>query len=394
MKCAVAAGLNRTLPFLSWIFCIFSALLTILLLSSPLSSVINMATATTATATTATATATTVDISVDYTTIILDALETMRLGELATADAGARFKALAYKKAADAIRRSGKPITRIEDVRGIAGVGKKIELKIAEILSTGTLRAAERVKARTDVGAYEQLLRIHGVGPVKARELVKAGYTSIAALREAVERDPTILNDTQKLGLRYYEDGLERIPRAEMAAHESLLLAAFAAPLSGTIVGSYRRGAASSGDIDMLVTYGDGVTPRVAQAKFAEAVDTLSKSGYIVAKLVSGSKKWMGYVRLEGAVRRLDLLLTPPAEYAYAILYFTGSDKFNIAFRRWCLDHGYSINEHTLKIVKEGVAPVPPMTTEEDIFTFVGLCYVAPTERVDEAQIVACGSRT
>jgi DNA polymerase/3'-5' exonuclease PolX len=90
----------------------------------------------------------------------------------------------------------------------------------------------------------------------------------------------------------------------------------------------------------------------------------------------------------KGKARRLDLLMTPDEEYAYAILYFTGSDRFNVAFRQYALDKGYTLNEHTLTPIKEGVKEVPYMKTEQDIFKFLGLRYIAPAYRVDGNQII------
>jgi DNA polymerase/3'-5' exonuclease PolX len=308
----------------------------------------------------------------------------MRLGELAVAGSGAKFKALAYKKAMDAIRRMPGPLTSLDDVKGLEGVGAKIEAKIADVLTTGTMGAAERMKSRADVGAFEALTAVHGIGPVKARELIVARIGSIAELRAAVRADPELLTDAAKLGLKYYEDGILRIPRAEMEQHEAALLAALPAPLFGKIVGSYRREAATSGDVDMLVSYPETMTDKDAQTLFRRFVAELERTGYIEAKLAGGGKKWMGYVRLgTGAARRLDLLLTPPAEFAYALLYFTGSDKFNIAFRRYCLDLGYSLNEHTLTPVTAGKPAPPPMKTERDIFRWAGLKFVRPSARTD-----------
>jgi len=192
------------------------------------------------------------------------------------------------------------------------------------------------------------------------------------------------------LGLKYYEAGIQRIPRNEMEKHEALLMSVIPAGLTATIVGSYRRGAMNSGDIDMLVTYNDAMTEKAASAFFKGMVAELESRGYILDKLAGGGKKWMGYVRLtaEGVPRRLDLLLTPPAEYAYAILYFTGSAEFNVAFRRHCLDIGYTLNEHTL--TPTGSKPAPPtMKSEEDIFRFVGLKFVPPMQRVNNKQISA-----
>lgn len=324
----------------------------------------------------------------DHKSSVLSALETMYLGDLA---AGERFKALAYKKVIDGIRKMPGPLNTIEDVTGMPGVGAKIKAKIQEILDTGSLRAAESVKARTDVGGMEVLLRVHGIGPVKARELMKAGIHTIAGLREAAEANPALLTDAQTLGLRFYEAGLQRIPRAEMLAHEATLQTITPPALTGTIVGSFRRGAADSGDVDMLLTYNGAVTAKAASAAFAQFITRLRDVYEVVEVLATGAKKWMGYVGLRGGTpRRLDLLLTPPTEFPFALLYFTGSDKFNVAFRRHCLDRGYSLNEHGFKQVADAAAAVPAMTTEADIFAFVGLMFVPPTERVGVEQIVCC----
>ena len=332
----------------------------------------------------------------DRKSLILEHLATMLAGaKHDKTDPLAIFKANSYKRAIDVIRALETPITSVEDVKGLKGIGDKIALKVAEILATGSLAAAAKVEARLDLKAYKALEAIHGVGPVKAKALMEAGYTTVEALRAAVAKTPGLLNKAQTLGLVHYEAGVQRIPRAEMAAHEAILIPLCAEHgLTGTLVGSYRRGAANSGDIDVLLQGGLD-----AEVRFATLVASLG--GYVVGTLTAGRTKWMGYVRLPGGTaRRLDLMLTPPNEYAYAILYFTGSDKFNVAFRSHCLTLGYSLNEHTLSVKPiEAVGGAgsgaggpppplpPPMKSEEDIFAFVGLSYVPPTGRVDSAQI-------
>ena len=326
-------------------------------------------------------------MSTSFKDTVIASLDTMRLGELA---AGERFKALAYKKAIDNIRRMDKPLNTIDDVKDIDGIGAKIHAKIVEILATGSLRAAERMTERTDVGGMETLLKVHGIGPVKARSLLEAGITTIDSLRKAAAVDKKLLTAAQTLGLKYYEDGLARIPRSEMTQHEHSLMSTLPKMMSGTVVGSYRRGAADSGDIDLLITYKESYGEDNAIKSLYKIIEMYSAAGYIIDTLVSGPKKWMGYVRLseDTPVRRLDIMLTPPTEYAYAILYFTGSDKFNIGFRKHCQTIGYTLNEHNLKPTQAGVRPIPSMANEEDIFAFAQLRYVKPTERVDGNQIV------
>lgn len=326
-------------------------------------------------------------MATDTKELVIQALDTMRMGEFASGADG-KFKAIAYAKAIKAIKAMPGPLTSADQVKGMDGVGDKIYKKIVEILETGGLQAAERMKERTNIGGLKELLDIHGIGPVKAKELLDAGYKSVAELRTGLMANPGLLNDTQKLGLKYYEAGIERIPRAEMAKHENVLLSALPTSFKGVVVGSYRRGAANSGDVDLLVTYPEAMTEKAASDFFRGFVAELTRRGYIIDKLVSGPKKWMGYVQIGSSTpRRLDLLLTPPSQFGYAILYFTGSDKFNVAFRKWCLSKGYTLNEHEMK--PTGDKPLPPaLLTEESIFDFMGLKYVLPTERVDAAQIM------
>ena len=78
--------------------------------------------------------------------------------------------------------------------------------------------------------------------------------TSIKQLRQNLSQ----LNDVQKVGLKYYEDVLQRIPRSEIEEYKTIFENSFkkvSAPNSRfEIVGSYRRGAQSSGDIDVIIT--------------------------------------------------------------------------------------------------------------------------------------------
>ena len=97
----------------------------------------------------------------------------------------------------------------------------------------------------------------------------------------------------------------------------------------------------------------------------------------------------MAFVKLnkDSKARRLDLLITPEKEYAYAELYFTGSDSFNVAFRKYALSKGYTLNEHIMK-PKTDAKEVPELKAEKDIFDFLGLEYKEPHDRKDESSII------
>jgi len=349
----------------------------------------------------------------DYKQIIIDSLDVLRKRDVAAKEP---FKARAYSKVINQLKSHPDPITSYEDVESIKGIGEKIQQKIKEILETGSLKSAEKAKELYDIPALDAFQNIYGVGPTKATELVAAGIKTITQLRDEVKKNPKILNDKQKIGLKYYEDLLERIPRDEMEEHKDILEALKPVEMEEyetEIVGSFRREAPSSGDIDVLIRVPPDTDSKDAKANLEAYVKMLKGFGYIEEILALGEHKCMAISQIDeelldelhkkkikaisrmykGKARRLDLLMTPDEEYAYAILYFTGSDRFNVAFRQYAINMGYTLNEHQLTPIREGVKEVPYMKTEKDIFKFLGLRYIEPSKRIDGNQIIPLKSR-
>ena len=328
----------------------------------------------------------------DFKKTIIATLDLLRRKEEANR---AIFKAKAYKKAIEELRLLDKPIQTLDDMDEIPGVGKEIKKKVKEIIETGHLDITDEVKQELD--AFDALMGVYLVGPVKAKNLIAAGIKSVAALREALAKDPTLLNDKQKIGLQYYEDILERIPRTEMVKLEKVLLDNMPARMKGVVVGSYRRGLADSGDIDVLLTMPDGPAPARAKV-FHEYVERLQDSGFMVEVLADGDQKCLSIVKLTptSTARRLDLLLVPNEQFPFALLYFTGSGDFNVAFRKHALSLGYTLNEHEMKLTGkvEGAAPVPKMRYEAEIFAFLGLKYKEPHQRTGAAAVVELSEST
>ena len=327
--------------------------------------------------------------TMDYKTTIIQALDVLRKRDLADKQP---FSARAYQTVITQLKQLNTPVMSFQDIAGMKGMGEKIEKKIKEILETGHLRSADRAKELYPIDALDAFQNIYGVGPAKATELTKQGLRTIAELRHAVQQNPNVLNDKQKIGLKYYEQLLERIPREEMMQHQDIILRSLQ-PFTAEIVGSFRRGLSTSGDIDVLIRVPSGMTPTASKQHLAQFVEALKKANYIEEVLAIGEHKCMAICRRDGSsvARRLDLLMTPEEEYAYSILYFTGSDRFNVAFRQHALTKGYTLNEHILvaKSPEIEVKSVPRMNSEQDIFRFLGLRYVSPTARVDGQQIIS-----
>lgn len=319
----------------------------------------------------------------DYKSSIIEALSVLKERDLSEKHT---FKARAYQTVIKQIQTLGKPVRSFADLEEVKGMGEKIAKKIQEIFETGQLQSAEKAKELYHTESLKAFQQIYGVGPVKAKELVEQGFRTVEDLRQAIKKGQQIFSEKQMIGLEYYEALLERIPREEMDQHKQLLHEYLPSEFvfDSEIVGSYRRGLPSSGDIDMLLK-----STTANKDLFAEFVEDLKDAGYIKEILALGPHKCMAICQLEGkTARRLDLLLVPEEEYAYSMLYFTGSDRFNVAFRQHCLSKNYTLNEHTLSPLNASTTAPPKMESEQDIFRFLGLRYISPQDRIDGNQII------
>lgn len=321
----------------------------------------------------------------DYKSIAIAELDILR--RVSVTETAGVFKARSYAAAIKTLQEMPGPFRSLEDLPAPTkgdGLGTEIRKKLERILTTGSLDIPETVRARAT--ALETFMNVYGIGPKKAEDLVAAGYTTIAALRAAAATDAKLLNKNQRIGLEYYEQLLLRIPRTEMDEHATLLMTAKPTALEGVIVGSYRRGRPDSGDIDMLIRT---ATPTAdAPAALRDYVTALRELGYIKEVLAQGDHKCLAIAQLPGApARRLDLLVTPPEEFPFAVLYFTGSDGFNVRMRGLAQERGFTLNEHGIVHVKMGKA-VRGIKTERDIFALLKMEWREPTERTGAEAVV------
>jgi|UniRef100_A0A6C0CXA7 DNA ligase (NAD+) len=289
---------------------------------------------------------------------------------------GEPFKARAYKKASETIMAHPGDITDVNELKNKPGIGKTIMDKLEEFQKTGTLRVLERERKNP----MNLFTKIYGVGPKKAKQLIEDGITTIDQLKENEGK----LNDTQKIGLKYYEPLQKRIPRDEIKDFEKVFDKVFkeVAPQGSKyeIVGSYRREAKNSGDIDVIIT-----NEQNNIAAFNNFLDELIKQKIVIEVLTRGKTKSLTIGEIKDSIpRRIDFLYTAPDEYAFATLYFTGSKAFNTVMRQRALDMGYTLNEHGLSVMKSGKKGEKvdiDFPTEMSIFEFLGMKYKEPKQR-------------
>ncbi|CAN0041580.1 unnamed protein product [Discosporangium mesarthrocarpum] len=187
------------------------------------------------------------------------------------------------------------------------------------------------------------------------------------------------------------------MPRVEAAEIEAVVSSTVKEICPGVrcqACGSFRRGKVTCGDVDVLICPPSG-------QKDCEVLQTLlvrlHVSGFLTDDLalpgphVPGHPQaYMGVCKLPGdgrKHRRLDIKVYPASMYAFAILYFTGSDHFNRSMRVFANLRGLVLSDRGLSPVNcvggEKVHRFPSYRcpTERDVFVALGLEYVPPKER-------------
>ena len=295
---------------------------------------------------------------------------------------GEHFRAKAYREASESIVLYENDITSVNDLNNIPKLGKTTLNKLTEYINTGKIQMLEN--ERND--PINILTKVYGIGPKKAKEFVAKGITSIEDLKE----NTGLLNNAMKIGLTYFEDIEKRIPREEIDIYKKVFEGIFSKVTppnsSFEIVGSYRRNAKTSGDIDLIITNKDN-----DQKAFIKFIDALIKEKVIVEVLSRGKSKSLTITKIENKpARRVDFLYASPEEYPFSILYFTGSKIFNTIQRQRALKLGYTLNEHGLYHIENGKKTDKVDKTfdsERDIFKFLGMEYIEPPNRIDSRSV-------
>jgi DNA polymerase/3'-5' exonuclease PolX len=275
---------------------------------------------------------------------------------------GETFKSKATSTAIETIKKFDFKLIDVNQLEGLKGIGKSIKIRFTEFLETGTIKFIEEELSKP----FYAFTEIYGVGPKKAKELAEK-FKSIDELK----RNTSVLNAKQKIGLNYYKDLKNRIPREIIDDYDKKFNEIFDKfDLDYEIVGSYRRGALESGDIDVIFKSDD-------EKVFDKIIAELQKENVIQETLSKGKHKSMTICKINGDKygRRVDFMIANVEDYPFAILYFTGNKDFNVKMREISKSKGFTLNEYLFQNVKDD------FKTEKDIFKFLEIPYIEPKNR-------------
>ncbi|NXE18144.1 TDT nucleotidylexotransferase, partial [Ardeotis kori] len=316
---------------------------------------------------------------------------------------------LEFLRAASVLKFLPFPVTRMKDIQGLPCMGDRVRDVIEEIIEEGESSRAKEVLNDERYKSFKQFTSVFGVGVKTSEKWYRMGLRTL----EEVKADKTLkLTKMQRAGFLYYEDLVSCVTEAEADAVSLIVkntVCTFLPDALVTITGGFRRGKKIGHDIDFLITnpgpreddellhkglllYCDVIESTFVKehlpSRNVDVMDNFQKC-FAILKLhqpradnssYNMSKEFdMAEVKDWKAIR-VDLVITPFEQYAYALLGWTGSRQFGRDLRRYAtherkmlLDNHVLYDRRKRIFLKAG--------SEEEIFAHLGLDYVEPWER-------------
>ncbi len=296
------------------------------------------------------------------------------------------YKSLAYRKAAENIEALGIDIGEVwrqGNLRSIAGVGKALEQKLDELLSTGRLGYLEDLQEQMPAGVVS-LLHIPDVGPKTARLLWEnLGAQSVADVERAARQGR--LRQLPGLGQRSEQRILEGIESLYRRSPRIPLGVAW--PVAGELVfalrqelgvqtvepvGSLRRMKDTVGDIDLLAAHSDPERVTSAFIGLPQVAETVMHGPTRATVILNNGLQ-------------VDLRALEPEHYGSLLHYFTGSKDHNVALRALAQRRGLSLSEYGFRRGDEEIR----CPAEDDVYQVLELPWIPPELREDRGELQA-----
>nr|XP_033798292.1 DNA nucleotidylexotransferase isoform X2 [Geotrypetes seraphini] len=324
---------------------------------------------------------------------------------------------LAFRRAASVLKSLQFTITSITDVQGLPWIGDEIEDVIESIIEDGESPKVVGVLNDEKYKSFKLFTSVFGVGLKTSEKWFKMGFRTL----EYIKEDSALtLTKMQKAGFLYYDDLITPVSKAEA---EAISLAvkdtvwAFLPDALVTLTGGFRRDKQTGHDVDLLIT-----CPRPGKEKevLHKAIDQWKKQDLLAyynviestfdeTKLPSKRVDALDHFQKCFAIFKLykqrpgtnisdeaqqsdkmetrnwkairvDLVITPFAQYAYALLGWTGSRQFERDLRRYAThERRMMLDNHILYDKTKRI--FLKATSEQEIFAHLGLKYIEPWER-------------
>jgi DNA polymerase (family 10) len=301
------------------------------------------------------------------------------------------FKVRAYQNSARTLETSDIELNKdlkIEDLKGIKGIGLHIAEKIKTLIDTGRLKYYEELKESVPPGLVE-MLAIPTMGPKKIKYLFdNLGISNIGELEYACIENRLV--DLPNFGKKTQENilkGIEVLKKfkgkflfagvIEEAEKIHKKIENFKYIKRASLAGSVRRKKEIVKDIDIVASTDN-------PEKVMDFFTTLDEAEDIIAK---GDTK--SSIRLKSGIN-VDIRTVEDFQYPYALHHFTGSKEHNTAMRTAAKKDNIKMNEYGLfkndRFIK--------CSDEKDIFAFFSMDWIPPELRENFGEIEAAKNKT
>lgn len=304
-----------------------------------------------------------------------------------------RFRVSAYERAADSIDHASSDLKDLWDDKRLGelpGIGENMAEHLDELFRTGKVKHFEKILQPFPPAMFE-LMEVPGIGPKGAYRLCKAlgiskAHNALSMLEKAAKKDHIAKiagfgKDSQAeilRGIAEYKNRSDRLLLSDAAQIVDDLIAWLKTNpdvIQVHPLGSFRRKAATVGDIDLSVSTLSptsvinhfGAYPQ--KVRLLEAGDT--SSSIILPRGI-----------------QVDLMTTKPESYGSLLQHFTGSKLHNIALRELAIKKGYSLSEYGIKTKSK----LEKFSSEVDFYRFLGLEFIPPELRENTGEIAAAQS--
>uniref|UniRef100_A0A3Q0S2R8 DNA-directed DNA/RNA polymerase mu n=1 Tax=Amphilophus citrinellus TaxID=61819 RepID=A0A3Q0S2R8_AMPCI len=326
-------------------------------------------------------------------------------------------RGVAFRRAAAVLKALPAQVTSMSQLRGLPCLGEHSLRVIKDVLENGESSEVESTKQSERFKALKILTGIFGVGAKTADRWIREGIYNLQQLRDSGHA----LNQAQKAGLEHYNDLNQPVTKAEANAIGEIVQKAVISVLPGSqiaLTGGFRRGKLTGHDVDFLITHPEegrevGLMSKVVSwlesqgfllyqkttrnsyleskdgpARPASNMDRFERC-FSIFKLTKGEEQGTTQPEKNGVQTmdnrlwravRVDLVVSPISQFAFAVLGWTGSKLFERELRRWAgHEKDMSLSSHAVFDNKQN--RYLRATSEEEIFAYLGLEYIPPSER-------------
>jgi len=289
----------------------------------------------------------------------------------------ARFRSNSYGRVVTLIESKYKDneVVTVEKVQALA-LTKYMSDKIIEVMHGKKLKLSQDDQPNNSLKS--KLLKIKGIGSVRADQLIKDGLTDIKQLSTKKWLEKLPIETRTYLGMK---------PKSPIPREDILAIEPYLTSIRGfrtQIVGSFRREKAYSNDIDLMLVSKD----TNALERFLKKL--MKKLNGNVYPYSNGPDKLSVIINMndilgkKDCIYKIDVFRVPPEEYIPMLLYSTGSKEHNILMRRIAKQKGMLLNQKGLfRKVNNGYKKISGLNTEESYFKVLGMVYKKPKDRIN-----------